>query len=477
MKRGIGVDILTPDSFLTQELETFSYWNTDLIKNVPEVYKQQVQNATMAGLQQGQTTSQIAKSIMKEGSVTKRRAELIARDQVSKLNGQLTQLRQAEAGVEKYIWRTSQDERVRSSHAAREGKEFSWSEIPDGGHPGEAINCRCLLPYEVIFPLGFCEKIYRREFSGTVVSLLFSDGSLYSVTPNHPIFVNGEFVAAEKINIGQDVFNIMNQGLDAFSQDNNATAMGIENIFHALAPYFGNVETLRVKHDFHGDGTKQKVDFISLKADLPFELKPKTIECFRELILPSTDKGIVNFHVGGGSFLELYLPNYFSALQAVPRTLSNSLSALFTGKAPSGQSGLLFCGWLNSLIDQAPFNDCSADLKLLRDFVNAEPSIEKRDYLSAQVLNFICGAINVRVLGGDDASMPEFYAQGVGIASHNIADIYKSFPRKENSLTLVKKTFSEFSGHVYNLQTSTRLYLSESGVVNHNCSAEPILEI
>ncbi len=42
-----------------------------------------------------------------------------------------------------YIWRTVQDDKVRGSHAAREGKTFLWTNPPEGGHPGEDYNCRC----------------------------------------------------------------------------------------------------------------------------------------------------------------------------------------------------------------------------------------------------------------------------------------------------------------------------------------------
>lgn len=43
----------------------------------------------------------------------------------------------------RYIWRTRNDGKVRSSHAAREGEVFSWDDPPVGGHPGEDYNCRC----------------------------------------------------------------------------------------------------------------------------------------------------------------------------------------------------------------------------------------------------------------------------------------------------------------------------------------------
>lgn len=42
-----------------------------------------------------------------------------------------------------YIWRTTGDNKVRSSHAERDGKVFSWDLPPEGGHPGEDYNCRC----------------------------------------------------------------------------------------------------------------------------------------------------------------------------------------------------------------------------------------------------------------------------------------------------------------------------------------------
>jgi hypothetical protein len=43
----------------------------------------------------------------------------------------------------KYIWHTVGDGKVRSTHAERDGKTFSWDDPPEGGNPGEAPNCRC----------------------------------------------------------------------------------------------------------------------------------------------------------------------------------------------------------------------------------------------------------------------------------------------------------------------------------------------
>ncbi len=46
-------------------------------------------------------------------------------------------------GSTHYIWRTQEDDKVRLSHAANDGRLFAWDTRPDTGHPGEDYNCRC----------------------------------------------------------------------------------------------------------------------------------------------------------------------------------------------------------------------------------------------------------------------------------------------------------------------------------------------
>ncbi|MDP3960110.1 MAG: phage minor head protein [Pseudorhodobacter sp.] len=45
--------------------------------------------------------------------------------------------------VDRYIWRSRDDSRVRSAHAEYDDHIFSWSDPPEGGHPGQGWNCRC----------------------------------------------------------------------------------------------------------------------------------------------------------------------------------------------------------------------------------------------------------------------------------------------------------------------------------------------
>jgi len=160
-----GVDIFPSEPFLVPTLNSFSKENVSLITKMEADYLAEISEVTQRGFRQGATSKQIAQQIVGDGKLfkelqlgapgvpvkgrdivtkTKNRAKLIARDQVSKLNGQLTGLRQKNIGIEKYPWRTSQDERVRPSHIANNGKVFSWDSPPPAtGHPGEDVQCRC----------------------------------------------------------------------------------------------------------------------------------------------------------------------------------------------------------------------------------------------------------------------------------------------------------------------------------------------
>ncbi|MCP4967382.1 MAG: hypothetical protein GY926_19390 [bacterium] len=142
--KALGVDAIGEDPDLGRTIELFAQTNARLITNMAEDHIRRVETITIEGLRSGKTAKQMGAEISKAAKIPKRRAALIARDQVASLNGTLSQNRMQAAGVEKFIWRTSQDERVRPEHAALEGHEFPTSTgAPGEGFPGQPINCRC----------------------------------------------------------------------------------------------------------------------------------------------------------------------------------------------------------------------------------------------------------------------------------------------------------------------------------------------
>lgn len=138
------VDILTgAPPGLTAALQAFEMENIQLIKSIPVEALGRMNQKIINAVQIGKPMRETQKMLVEEFGVTSRRAELIARDQVGKLNGQLTQLRQEDIGVDSYTWRGVLDSRERITHVEREGKVFQWDKPPDDGHPGQPVQCRC----------------------------------------------------------------------------------------------------------------------------------------------------------------------------------------------------------------------------------------------------------------------------------------------------------------------------------------------
>lgn len=138
--------------------------NAGLIKTIPSSSLDKMREIVYDGYMKGTATTDIVKAIQKQYGMDKRHARLTARDQVSKLNAAITQYQQKDAGITRYKWSTSGDERVRrgdkmaggitdpmgDNHERLEGKIFRWDTPPlvdrkrgRACHPGEDYQCRC----------------------------------------------------------------------------------------------------------------------------------------------------------------------------------------------------------------------------------------------------------------------------------------------------------------------------------------------
>ena len=139
----IGVDLFLPDTGMAAIVDGCVAENVALIKDVPNKLIGDIERTINRGMQGGVPHPQLAKQLEKQFGFARKRAKLIARDQIGKMYGQINATRQKAIGVEKFIWRTVQDDRVRDEHEALEDKEFKYSDPPSEGLPGEPINCRC----------------------------------------------------------------------------------------------------------------------------------------------------------------------------------------------------------------------------------------------------------------------------------------------------------------------------------------------
>lgn len=147
------------ETWVVEAVNLWSDQNYKLIKSLSETYIGRVNQMVTDGVQSGIRWEELRPDIMNlEKSLTNNRAKLIARDQVGKLNGQLTKHRMEDAGIEEYKWLTANDERVRSTHAPLHNRICRWDDptvwkedgnwVPRPGyvtksHPGYDIQCRC----------------------------------------------------------------------------------------------------------------------------------------------------------------------------------------------------------------------------------------------------------------------------------------------------------------------------------------------
>lgn len=99
--------------------------------------------------------------------------EAALRRYAEQLNGRF---QQSGLGVTEYIWRSRDDDRVRSLHQQYDDQTFSWDNPPDGGHPGAGFKCRCFaepVTTGVDFPEGaVCDIINE-----TMLNDLFPDAA------------------------------------------------------------------------------------------------------------------------------------------------------------------------------------------------------------------------------------------------------------------------------------------------------------
>jgi len=143
-KSVVGVELYKSEPWLRQLSQSWISQNVELIKSIEDQFFSQIGIVVQNAVESGESTAKLAERIEKIGSVSEKRAMVIARDQIGKLNGKISRNRAQSTGMEYFIWRTAGDEAVRDSHRELEGKRFSWKKGANGLFPGQEIQCRCV---------------------------------------------------------------------------------------------------------------------------------------------------------------------------------------------------------------------------------------------------------------------------------------------------------------------------------------------
>lgn len=150
----VEIEPLLKDNKLTPYFKNVVNENVGLIKSISQknipAFKNKLVYAITNDIHNKNFWHQIEKYIDQNTMSVRAHAKLIARDQVNKLNGRVSQYRQQQLGGKKYTWQTSEDERVREDHKKLDGTTQRWDNPPvvdrrtgRRGHPGFDYQCRC----------------------------------------------------------------------------------------------------------------------------------------------------------------------------------------------------------------------------------------------------------------------------------------------------------------------------------------------
>lgn len=143
-KAGLGVAVPTRDRHLGAMIEHFAHENVSLIGSLGNKTLDGIEKLITRAFTEGKRHETLAAEIREQFAIAQRHARLIARDQIGKLNGQITRARHTELGIARFRWLTMRDPKVRERHRPMENRVFTYAgEGRPPFFPGQEILCRC----------------------------------------------------------------------------------------------------------------------------------------------------------------------------------------------------------------------------------------------------------------------------------------------------------------------------------------------
>ena len=164
-------------------------------------------------------------------------------------SGLINELRQRALGIELYIWRSRDDDKVRSAHAENDDRVFRWDSAPGNEHPGQAYNCRC-------FAEPFIAGISEMPGAGVPDSVFSLDeyllqfGSSISagqgVRPRENLFGYIFSLPESAVTVNGVMLTVQTQGdlAVAFYNLDDATRSNPQAVLDLMAKHGENFETL-----------------------------------------------------------------------------------------------------------------------------------------------------------------------------------------------------------------------------------------
>lgn len=328
-----------------------------------------------------------------------------------------------------------------------------------------AFHPRCFPGDVQVLPCGPILAQTERWYDGNLLVINTASGKKLPVTPNHPILTPHGWISAGGLNVGSYVIGgrfherpssgvyVDDQYIPASFHDIAKSLRCSEQVASAPVPVS--------PEDFHGDGKGSDIAVIRTNGLLRNDSDPACYEQIRQFFLRRAYVSLVL----------LYALRYFasfgnSRLSPPGRSMgSGNLGGAFFGghTCPFQSLGFASTTWFDTIFDESCPNGVPTNSEMLGDLIlrmarNIKPhDIFFGHFTSARSRQPHFGAVFSQYSVDDDIRNSEFERELLsGCAGEIAADKILFVERRD------------FSGHVYNLQTTTGVYWA-NGILTHNC--------
>jgi hypothetical protein len=288
------------------------------------------------------------------------------------------------------------------------------------------VEVRCF-PGDTVVSARDVERIYRRFYSGPAVSAYTKGAGTLTGTPNHPILTARGWVPLRELHEGDHLVGCSFGKRGSIGHPNaDAGPTKLSELFDAVFDV-GVSERVRTTHDdFHGDGAESEIDVVDVNGLLRNRLQSASSQPLLQSFLSKPHERLRPLHRLGALYkraMNLITRQLFAALRVVCSFQRFFPHRYLVGAFPSE---------LGSVTETSHRNAVTFEDSTEGDFVMPILSSDRSDRFSGE------------------------------ITFHEVTEVREQ----------------EFTGHVYNLQTSSGWYTAgEKGIISHNCYRTDIKQV
>jgi SPP1 gp7 family putative phage head morphogenesis protein len=431
----------------------------------------------------GMTPAEVADVLLEEGlAATETRAEMIARTNTIWAANEGALEKYDEAGVGAVEWLATEDDLTcdlcmeLDGEAVEIGDAFADADGYEIEHPPLHPNC-LVGPTPVVAPNH--RAAFVAAYCGPIVEVRFSYGGRLACTVNHMLLTPRGFVAAGCLREGDEVFYcpIRNHATDA-GPDDHREPTRIDEVVRALAESRG-MTTKSVPaspEDLHGDAAFVNGDIHVIAPDRLLRSYGQSALSQGEVepsLLGGT--GLHGPLSCGGGLASVLLALRFASDRGVG-CLGELATILRRGAGHAGEHAGAAVAWLNARLQELAADDVPGDTEAVGDglfgFASQVVRHDRGRRIGERGNMMHPGRLSpmTQTTVSDDGALVALQDDPDCGGGTRVLPAYAG-ERLALLVALANVSFvhhESYSGHVYDLQTSSGLYLA-GGAVAHNC--------